>query len=121
MPLIHGVEVGRLQRPGIGQGPEAFQPFNLGDGSIDVHSANAWMRHPDQRTRSGHPRFLKKYNRLQASQTTGVKPKFSKPGSHKDATAQILFDNEQLVFSNFREATYGFGLVTLGSSRTANQ
>ena len=45
MALIHDIEIGRLQRSRIRQAPEILQPFNLRDGSIDVHS-NSWMHHP---------------------------------------------------------------------------
>lgn len=38
MPLVHGIEIGSLQWPGIVQGPEPFQPFDLSDGAIDVHA-----------------------------------------------------------------------------------
>jgi hypothetical protein len=57
VPLIHGIKVGRLQGPAIRQGPETLQPFDLGDGSIDVHSSSR-MHAPGCRAMPGHPRFM---------------------------------------------------------------
>jgi hypothetical protein len=109
VPLIHGIEIGRLQRPRIRQSPEPLQPFNLGNGPINVHFRSIFRCRILAGGPGRAPSVMRQYNRLEAYRTTRSKPKFWKKGSQKYAKPQILFDNEQLFFQKFRNSALSSG------------